>query len=43
MLKANRGKLLDAPASDKVGGRLLLGVVDTDGIALAPSRFAGQL
>lgn len=43
MLKANRGKLLNAPASDKVGGRLLLCVLDTDGLALAPSRFAGQL
>lgn len=39
MLKANRGKFLDAPASDRVGRRLLVGVLDTDGLALAASRF----
>lgn len=43
MLKANRGKLLNAPASEKVGGRLLVGVLDTDGLAPAPSRFGGQV
>ena len=43
MLKANRGKFIDAPASDKVGRRLLVGVLDTDGLALATSSFTGQL
>lgn len=43
MLKANRGKFLDVPASAKVGRRLLVNVWDTDGLALTSSRFNGQL
>lgn len=42
MLKANRGKFLDAPTSDKVGRRLSVGAPDTGGLALTTSRFTGQ-